>query len=56
MISFFFGVAAAGRRRRVGERRSLRKQFLGGKAQPVDDRENLRPLLVQESFAFAGKQ
>src|SRR5580658_2886349 len=41
-----FGVAAAGRRSRVCDRRGLRKQFLRGEAEPVDDRQNLRPLLV----------
>jgi hypothetical protein len=40
----------------MGERGRLCEQFLGGEAQSIDDREYLRPLLVQEPFALAGEQ
>src|SRR5579859_2299553 len=55
MISFVLGFAA-GRRGRVGDSRRLGKQFLRGESEPVDDGENLRPILVEEAFALAGQQ
>ena len=45
-----------GRRGRVGNCRGLGKQFLRGESEPVDDRQNLRPLLVQEPFPLSGQQ
>src|ERR1700730_11988838 len=55
ILSFFLGVAAAGRRGRVGYCRCLREQFLRREPEPVDDRQNLRPLLVQEPLALSGQ-
>jgi hypothetical protein len=39
MAFVLLGIAAARRRRGMGERGGLREQFLGGESQPVDDRQ-----------------
>src|SRR5882762_4031280 len=55
-VSFFFGIAAAGRSCRMGNRRSLREQFVRRESEPVNDGENLRPFLIEETFAFSRQQ
>src|ERR1022692_4877346 len=54
--SFLFRLAATGRRSRMGECGRLCEQLLGRKPKAMDDREDVWPLLVQESFTLPGEQ
>ena len=56
VLSLAHAAAAPRRWSGMGERGRLREQFLGRKSQPIDDRQDVRPFLVKESFPLAGQE